>query len=359
MTGAFVSAMGLIEALSEVYDIEVLLPENSTLKLSVESKGTLCHSLPLLEIGRSWRRIILYVPYLLLNTWHLRRLLKARKIDILIVNDYYNLLGVVAKASGWTGALITFVRLMPAAQYPLLNSIWVKLALMFSDKIVGVSRAVVKQLPQSKKIHFIYSCSVRNERHEELEMPIGGEHVICLYLSNYIAGKGHLAALNAFALAHREDSKLRLRFIGGDMGLEKNRKLKRLLVQMAKEMNLEQVVSFEGYCEDVEREIKLSHIVLNFSEAESFSRTCLEASTYGRPIVATRCGGPEEIVVHGVSGFLVNCGDVSAMASAIVKLSRDAESREKMGLAGRRIVQERFSRRQFIEQWNHILAHDC
>ena len=306
------------------------------------------------EIGRAWPRLLKYVPVLLANTIRLRQLLRSRQTDVLVINDYYNLLGFMAKMTGWRGVLLTYVRLMPFNQQRLLNRAWTTLALWGSDAVLAVSQAVSAQLPPSHKVRVLYDPQRFAERHPPESSLQDDGLVRCLYLANYIAGKGHLHGLQAFAQAYGQTPALRLRFVGGDMGLEKNRALKKSLVHAATKLGLGNVVSFDGYSDDVERDIKSADIVLNFSESESFSQTCLEACAFGRPIIATRCGGPEEIVEDRVSGLLVPKGDVPAMARAIVTLADDAPLRRRMGEAGRRLVRERFTGAAFVAGFERL-----
>jgi len=56
------------------------------------------------------------------------------------------------------------------------------------------------------------------------------------------------------------------------------------------------------------------------STLEGFGMPGLEAAACGSPIVATRCGGPEDYVKHGYNGYLVDVGDVQAMAEHIIKV---------------------------------------
>ena len=50
---------------------------------------------------------------------------------------------------------------------------------------------------------------------------------------------------------------------------------------------------------------------------ETFSLVCAEALACGRPVIAARCGGPEEVIPKG-GGILVPVGDVAALASALL-----------------------------------------
>jgi glycosyltransferase involved in cell wall biosynthesis len=58
---------------------------------------------------------------------------------------------------------------------------------------------------------------------------------------------------------------------------------------------------------------------------EVFGLVILEAFSAGRPVVATRCGGPEEIVRHEVDGLLVAPNDVTDLAESLRRLIEHPE----------------------------------
>ena len=60
----------------------------------------------------------------------------------------------------------------------------------------------------------------------------------------------------------------------------------------------------------------------------------MEAMSCGRPIVATRSGGISESIVDGVTGYLVERGDVDGLASALAALIGTPASAQAMGAAG-------------------------
>jgi glycosyltransferase involved in cell wall biosynthesis len=55
-------------------------------------------------------------------------------------------------------------------------------------------------------------------------------------------------------------------------------------------------------------------------------------------------------VVDGVNGFLVPAGDVDALAEAVLRLVRDRCLRERMGQAGREILEKQFNRKEIVRQ---------
>lgn len=74
---------------------------------------------------------------------------------------------------------------------------------------------------------------------------------------------------------------------------------------------------------------------------EGSSIVTLEAMAHGLPVLGTRAGGLPDKVEMGVSGLLVEPGDVGGLAAAL-RVARDAPAVE-FGARGRAIVEERFS----------------
>lgn len=79
------------------------------------------------------------------------------------------------------------------------------------------------------------------------------------------------------------------------------------------------------------------------SLAEGISNTILEAMASGLPVIATAVGGNADLVVAGKTGEIVPAADPEAMAMQIVKLATQPDVARSMGLAGREIVEQKFS----------------
>jgi glycosyltransferase involved in cell wall biosynthesis len=331
-TGAWVSGISMVRELVASCDLALLLPVQSVLKGDPALFKLGEYRLPMTQLGRSWRKVLAYGPRLLVDAWQLMRLLRRLEVDVLIVNDYYNLLGTVLRCMGWKGRIVTWVRLRPCKQNPHLNRLWVYAALRCSDVVAAVSETVKRDLPDRPHVCKIVNPHSLVERHPGLTPEPSGESGIRFLLpANYIAGKGHDQALSAFNMAYQRNPSMRLRFVGADMGLEKNRRYKQALQARVDALGLGHVVELGGFSSDMELEMKSAHVVMNLSESESFSNTCLEAGFFHRPVIATRCGGPEEIVEEGQTGFLVDLGDARQAAGRMLQLAADAALRQRMG----------------------------
>lgn len=95
---------------------------------------------------------------------------------------------------------------------------------------------------------------------------------------------------------------------------------------------------------------------------EPFGVPIIEAMATGVPVIATRSGGIPELVVDGETGLLVERGDSSTLAEAILRLLSDEGLRKSMGKAGRKRVVELFSWDRIVEnlliQYKKICEED-
>ena len=85
------------------------------------------------------------------------------------------------------------------------------------------------------------------------------------------------------------------------------------------------------------------------SRAEPFGRVLIEGMAMGKPVVATRVGGPLEIIEDGESGVLVEPGDPESLSRAIENLLADPERRERIAVCGRKRVEARFPDRHYVD----------
>lgn len=81
----------------------------------------------------------------------------------------------------------------------------------------------------------------------------------------------------------------------------------------------------------------------------------LEASATGLPVISTRHGGIPDVVIDGVTGFLVDEGDVDGMAAAMIRLAQDPLLAGQLGRAARARMLAEFSMEQSIRTLMKII----
>jgi glycosyltransferase involved in cell wall biosynthesis len=77
-------------------------------------------------------------------------------------------------------------------------------------------------------------------------------------------------------------------------------------------------------------------------DRDGLPNVVLEAMASGRPVVASAIAAIPSAIEDGDSGLLVPPGDAAALADAVARVASDRALLERMGAAGRLVVERRF-----------------
>lgn len=161
--------------------------------------------------------------------------------------------------------------------------------------------------------------------------------------------KGFDILLQAFSIVYKEKPEVKL-ILGGDGPEREN------LQKLAKILNIEEAVTFAGALprENVRLLMAESACFVLSSYVETFGVVVIEALSQGTPVVATKCGGPESIIVSG-DGILVEVADTNALAQAMKEVAENPELYDSDSIRQRCL--ERFSEKAFISKVKEIYKH--
>ena len=123
------------------------------------------------------------------------------------------------------------------------------------------------------------------------------------------------------------------------------------------ELSEKGIVNYRGSQKDVKPWITRAHAIIHPSTyGEGMSNVLLENAASGRFLITTDNPGCQETVVDGESGFIYHGGDLVALVEKIEEfLKLDNEKRKSMGLAGRKYVEENFSREIVVDAYKEII----
>jgi glycosyltransferase involved in cell wall biosynthesis len=96
--------------------------------------------------------------------------------------------------------------------------------------------------------------------------------------------------------------------------------------------------------------LSITDIYVSSSLWEGLPIAILESMAFGLPVVATDVVGNREAIVNSVTGFLVPVRNSLAIASAVLHLIQNPKLKKRMGLAGRKRVEETFTTERFHRQ---------
>jgi glycosyltransferase involved in cell wall biosynthesis len=122
----------------------------------------------------------------------------------------------------------------------------------------------------------------------------------------------------------------------------------------AKELGVARHVISLGYQRDVSPYYALFDAFVLPSANEGTPVVAIEALAARRPVVATRVGGVPDVVTEGEDGFLVDVGDVNAIADALERLARDPELRRSFGEQGRERVVPRYRVERLVDDIDEL-----
>jgi teichuronic acid biosynthesis glycosyltransferase TuaC len=143
-------------------------------------------------------------------------------------------------------------------------------------------------------------------------------------VSRLDAFKDPLTILRAFSLARKEIPKARLTFVGDGPLYGK-------LIALAKELDLEDSVSFVGRCHDVRSLLACSDV---FVATRAGYIAALEAWCMGLAVIAPNSGILGEIMSDGENTLFFPNHDPENLSKAMVRLMRDGNLREKLSANG-------------------------
>jgi glycosyltransferase involved in cell wall biosynthesis len=110
-------------------------------------------------------------------------------------------------------------------------------------------------------------------------------------------------------------------------------------------------IIFTGQCADMVAVYQLADIVVHASLVpEPFGLVIAEAMAMARPVIASNQGGPTEIVVDGVTGYLISPGSPQLLAAKIDELLTNKNLAHQMGQLARERIVENFSIANTVKQ---------
>ncbi len=194
----------------------------------------------------------------------------------------------------------------------------------FATDVTGNSAAVVRdaEWPGNPRVRTLIrnGLSLPDSVASTAVMPPKG-----ITVANFTQIKGHSELLDALSRLGRAPA---MTFVGNGPRLD-------ALQAEALRSGLRETVSFRTGVRDPLPFLLESQFFVLPSPSEGLPNAVMEAMAAGLPIVAFRVGGIPEIVEDGVTGVLVDPGDVQGLADAIAQVAADPAWRVAAGASGR------------------------
>lgn len=162
--------------------------------------------------------------------------------------------------------------------------------------------------------------------------------------------KNHLFLLQAFARVAEELESVKL-LIVGRAGFDNTEEDLRLFVDNHR---LAERVLLLGYRTDIPQVLQAMDVFCLTSLREGLPIGLIEAMATGLPVVGTNVEGICDVITPNVDGILVELGDVTALANALVGLVRDQGRRDRLGRMGREKGVKKYSLQRCIAEYEQL-----
>lgn len=244
---------------------------------------------------------------------------------------YCSIVGLVCRIP----VISTFHGFVDTSNYSKFNLLKFRIINRWTSHIVFVSNSLKKQFISefslsNTKCFTIYNGIDKNifnltqDKSLRVNYRISDNNILVGSVGNIRPAKGYEILLKAAAKVIKKVPECRFMIAGQGSGI-----LLSELKKLRADLNLENVVFFIGYHDNVSKFYANIDIFVSSSLSEGFSLSTVEAMACKLPIVVTKSGGPEEIIRDYKSGLIVQAGCVDALADAIVKFVKNSALRDE------------------------------
>ena len=222
-----------------------------------------------------------------------------------------------------------------------------KIMRMGVNKLIAVSRDLAAYVEQrglfpANAIDVIYN-GVDHQRYQQhragalrAQLNIPEDGFLIGSLGNIRPAKNYETLIDAVRLLNNP----RLHFVIA--GHQKKDLMEKLNAQMLA-LGVVGQIHFIGFYDNTPEFLAQMDLFVLSSSSEGFSIATIEAMASHLPVIATRCGGPEEILKHNLTGYLVPICAPAELAAAINYVLSHPKEAESMAKAGYEHMRSTFS----------------
>lgn len=122
---------------------------------------------------------------------------------------------------------------------------------------------------------------------------------------------------------------------------------------------LTNLINIKGYTENITEKLTEYDLGIICSRAEGFGRVTVEYMMAGLPVIASNTGANNELIINDINGYLYEYNNVQDLATKITCLVNDREKSKIMGLKGKEIALNNFTKERNSENIYRVIKEIC
>ncbi|MCM8526761.1 MAG: glycosyltransferase family 4 protein [Lentisphaeraceae bacterium] len=299
----------------------------------------------------------------------LKKYFKEQKFDV--VHTHASKAGIIGRAAAWAAKIPVVVHTVHGPAFHRYEKAWrnklyisaEKFAAKRCHKIVCVADAMTKQfldagISKAEMYRTVYS-GMNLDDYLNLEQDntlrdtygIPADAIVIGKIARLFELKGHEYLIKAAKELVEHNSKVHFLLIGDGL-------LRSEIEEEIKKLGLEKHFHFSGLIppRDVPKHTAAMDIVCHLSLREGLPRAVVQGLAAGKPVVAYNLDGAPEVVFDDETGYICPPESVNEVSDALKKLIDSSELRQKLGLAGRQLVSEKFNWQKMVDDLEEVYA---
>lgn len=140
--------------------------------------------------------------------------------------------------------------------------------------------------------------------------------------------------------------KVRFRVIGAALDTSEHRIYEQGVRQLVAKYGLQELIHFTGHRTDMPTAMQELDLLVTLSAGSVIA----EAMATGKPVIGTPIGSAAEMIVHGITGYVVPLDPIAEITSKIIELADDPIQSVRMGQTGRKHAEETFGVEMHVQR---------
>lgn len=291
------------------------------------------------------------------NPWHdvraciaLARLFRERRYDI--VHTHSGKAGILGRlAARLAGVPVVVHTIHGPSFYPYQNPLgnwlfrWLEqVAAEWTTRFVSVADAMTQQY-QAAGVTGKYVTIHSGMNLEPFLQAEPTQGFVVGKVARFFRLKGHEYLFEAAPRIVAAIPSVKFLLVGDGMYRERYERL-------AERMGLRDRFEFTGLVrpDEIPTQMARMDVLVHLSLREGLPRTLPQAMACGKPVVAFDVDGAREVCRDGETGFLIQPGDTTTLAEAVIRLLQNRALAARMGAEGRKLVREQFAEDRMVQQ---------
>ena len=221
------------------------------------------------------------------------------------------------------------------------------------DRIIAISQksktALIQAGIDAQKINLVLNC-VDLDAFQSLDRPERSTEYVVGIVGRIEPFKRQKEFIEIAAAVVAQNKDVQFHIIGAALNTPEHRAYEQDIRQWVLKYQLQEFVHFRGHRTDMPNVMQELDLLVTLSAGSVIA----EAMATGKPVIGTPIGSTTEMIVHGVTGYVVPLDPIDGIANKIIQLANDPIRSMRIGQAARKHAEEAFGIERHVQKVQDI-----